>query len=174
MKLFYSLLFIGLFTLQAQAELSTFQQGALYVQKHEFKKALPLLQQAAKDGNAQAYFFLGIMNINGDGVEQNYPAALLYFQQALDNGYKNAAYDIGAIYKNGEGVPKDTQKAKQYYLIAAENHYALAQFELAKIYGYEQNNQQFVFWASKALENGYRPRTRTDEKIITYLHSLQP
>jgi TPR repeat protein len=161
------------FTLQAEAQLSSFQQGALYVQKHEFKKALPLLQQAAQNGNAEAYFFLGIMNINGDGVQQDYPLALLYFKKALENGYKNAAYDVGAIYRNGEGVPKDTQRAKKYYLIAAENNYALAQFELAKIYGYEQNNQQFMFWATKALQNGYKPRTRTDEKIIAYLHSLQ-
>ena len=29
--------------------------------------------------------------------------------------------------------------------------------------------KKFIFWANKALENGYKPRTKNDKLIIEYL-----
>lgn len=167
MKVLFSLLLTVCFIFASNTPLS--DKGCEYLNKKDFLKAKKIFEEAASKGEALAMNNLGLMYINGDGVKQNYPIAMLYFQQALEHGYTNAAYDLGAMYRNAEGVQKNMQKAKEYYLIAAKTNYALAQFELAKIYAQEQNMKEFQHWALEALKHGYQPRTENDRQIIAYL-----
>lgn len=149
------------------------EQGCHYLSNKEYEQAKKIFEEASFSGDAEAMHNLGLMYINGDGVPQDYHKALSYFQKALENKRINSAYDIGVMYRNGEGVTKDLMRAKEYYLISANNNYSLAQFELAKLYGIEQNMQQFQSWAEKAVQNGFKPVTENDQKIISLLQALR-
>ena len=155
------------------AETSFSNKACAFLNKHDYANAKQMLEKGIKNNEPVAFRTLGLMYINGDGVQKNYKLALDYFQQAFKHGYINAAYDIGVMYRNGEGITKNRQTAKKYYLIAAKNNYPLAQFELAKIYAQEGDIQNFKIWVEKALHNGYRPRTQSDSAIIDYFRSLQ-
>ena len=171
MKFFFILIIS--FSVVYAAETPFSNKACVFLNKHDYANAKQMLEKGIKNGEPIAFYSLGIMYINGDGVQKNYKLALDYFQQAFKHGYINAAYDIGAMYRNGEGITKNRQTAKKYYLIAAKNNYPLAQFELAKIYGQEGDVQNFKIWVEKALHNGYRPRTQSDSAIINYFRSLQ-
>ena len=131
-------------------------EGFQSLQKREFAKAKVLLESADRLGHPDAPRALGLMYINGDGVEKEYAKAMFYFQKAFKRGNYVAAYDIGAMYKNGEGVPKDIDKAAAYFLISAKKGYGLAQYELAKIYAYQGKKKEFLYWAKKAVKQGYK------------------
>lgn len=131
-------------------------EGFQSLQKKDFAKAKTLLEDADRLGHPDAPRALGLMYVNGDGVEKEYAKAMLYFQKAFKRGNYVAAYDIGAMYKNGEGVPKDIDKAAAYFLIAARKGYGLAQYELAKIYAYQRKKKEFLYWAKKAVKQGYK------------------
>jgi len=150
-------------------ENSLTSEACILLNKKDYKNAKIKLEQAVLNKECNGMFNLALLYINAHGVKQDYKKALKYFKQSLKHNCINSAYDIGAMYKNAEGVPRDIQMAKKYYLIASKNKYPLAQFELAKIYGNEKNMKKFIFWANKALENGYKPRTKNDKLIIEYL-----
>lgn len=125
-------------------------EGHVLLQKGQFTQAKVKLEKAQSLGDARAMHSLGLMYINGDGVNKSYSKAMTYFQKSYKHGYVNAAYDIGVMYKNGESVQKSVQMAQKYYLIAAKNNYRLAQIELAKVYAYQGNQKEFDYWAKRA------------------------
>ena len=131
-------------------------EGFLSLQERDFAKAKALLEKADKLGHPDAPRALGLLYINGDGVAKDYAKAMEYFQKAFQRGNYVAAYDIGAMYKNGEGVPRDIDRAAAYFLIAAKKGYGLAQYELAKIYAYKGKKKEFLYWAKKAVKQGYK------------------
>ncbi len=144
---------------ESTAEAKRIATKAVYfLQKGDFSHAKVLFEKADKLGHPDAPRVLGLMYVNGDGVERDYAKAMHYFQKAFDRGNYVAAYDIGAMYKNGEGVAKNIEKAKSYFTIAAKKEYGLAQFELAKLYALEHNKEAFLYWARKAAKHGYHFR----------------
>jgi len=169
MKIILTQIVLSIFLFADMNKLSLTDEGCLLLSKKDYKNAKIKFEQATLNKECKGMFNLALMYINAHGVKQNYKEAMKYFKESLKYNCLNSAYDIGAIYRNGEGVVKDINKAKEYYLIAANNNYALAQFELGKIYGSENNIEKFTFWSKKALENGYKPRTDNDKKIIEYL-----
>ena len=167
------ILFInGCSTYQTKIKQNTYtNKGCVLLNKKDYKNAKIELEKAVLNKECKGMYNLALIYINGHGVKQDYSQAIKYFKQSLKCGYLNSAYDIGVMHKNGEGIPKNINKAKEYYLIASKNNYALAQFELGKIYGSEKKIEKFIFWANKALKNGYKPKTKNDKQIIEYLNN---
>ena len=75
------------------------------------------------------------LEANGQGVPQNYAAALKLFRLAADQGNAVAQYNIGLIYKNGNGVPQNYAQAVKWYRLAADQGNADAQSNLGHMYG---------------------------------------
>lgn len=173
MKKFIFLILNFTFVLANESVEILHQQACDYLQVKDYKNAKIKFEKGVLLNDCKAMHNLGLMYINGHGVAKDYKKAMKYFKKALTHNYINSSYDIGVMYKNGEGVKKDFQKAKEYYLIAANNNYALAQFELSKVYGSEQNMEKFKYWATKAIENGYKVTSNNDKMIIVYLKSLK-
>ena len=69
---------------------------------------------AADQGNAQAQCNLGIMYHEGQGVAQDYSAAMKWFRMAAEQGDAQAQYNIGNMYYNGLGVPQNTSEALRW------------------------------------------------------------
>ena len=171
MRIISIIIFISITILAIGTQNTYTDKGCAFLYNKDYKNAKIELEKAVQNKECKGMFNLALIYINGHGLKQNYPKAMKYFKQSLKYNCLNSAYDIGVMYRNGEGVLKNIDKAKEYYLIASNNNYALAQFELGKIYGNEKNIEKFIFWANKALQNGFKPRTKNDKQIIEYLNN---
>ena len=54
------------------------------------------------------------MNNNGQGVAQDYSAAMKWYRMAADQGHAEAECNLGAMYKNGLGVAQDSSAAMKW------------------------------------------------------------
>lgn len=124
-------------------------QASKLLAERKFVEAYPLFLKAAEEHSTIAQHTLGLMHINGDGVQKDYAKAAYWFQKAAASNYPPALYDLGAIYRNGEGVPIDINKAIYLYRKSANYGYPQAMIELVKIYQALGDQKQIDFWTKK-------------------------
>lgn len=134
---------------------SRFREGMALINRAEFDKALPIIEETAKQNFTEAEFTIGLMYIKGEGVRQDYGLAKHWLSKAAAVGHVRAMYDLGAIYRNGEGVPVDKEAAKALYLRSAEEGYPVAAHELAKIYQEDGDLKSAQKWFERAKKAGY-------------------
>jgi len=80
-----------------------------YLDAKDYVKALPLLQQAADAGSAEAMNNLGMLYLNGWGVVQDYAKAFDGFLRAANLGDSYAMMEVGRLYLK-KGTPKDDEE----------------------------------------------------------------
>jgi hypothetical protein len=117
------------------------------------------LRKAARNGNAEAQFRLGVMFGNGDGVALDYDQAREWFEKAAAQGHENALITLAWMYANGAGVETDETRARKFYLKAAECGSAKAQYVVGTMYrfaqyGVEKDVRRAVDWYLKAADQG--------------------
>lgn len=83
----------------------------------DFKKALKLLNQEIKTGDATAEYNLALMYYRGDGVEQNLTKSAELLESSAQKGYKRAIENVGRIYMQ----LLQFDKAKKWLQINANN-----------------------------------------------------
>ena len=88
----------------------------------------------AKQGDAGAPYYLGVMYAYGKGVVQDYKEAVVWYRKAAEQGFASAQYYLGVMYRNGEGVLQDYKQAVKWYRKAAEQGHAKAQYNLGLRY----------------------------------------
>ncbi len=128
--------------------------------------AIQHFEQAAEQGYADAYYFLGRFYGLGDGVTLDFKKAMDLYEQGMNLGSAKCGYAIGLMYHSGSGVDKDEEKAKEYF----STHYQMLYIEstnddpvsihiLGTYYYYGFHVQRYVFsaieWFSKAADLGY-------------------
>jgi hypothetical protein len=89
---------------------------------------------AAKEGNADAQFNLGLCYRRGEGVEKNEAEAFRWFQLAAEQGGAVAQCNLGSCYYLGEGAEKDDIEAVRWFEKAASQGLAHAQHNLGFCY----------------------------------------
>lgn len=92
----------------------------------------PLARETAGQGDAQAWYNLGVMYHNGTGVGNNADEAARLFKLSCDQGFteaQEAAYVRGKI-----GVPQNDTKAAAMYQGAAAKGHLEVQHDLAMMY----------------------------------------
>jgi len=116
------------------------------------------LEDAARKGNAEAQYNLGIMYENGYGVTQNHLRAVKWYRRAALNEHVAAQYNLGVMYLNGTGVEQNFTTAKNWLQKAAEHDFMLAQHNLGVMYfrgdGVEQNGVDAAKWHLRAAKQG--------------------
>ncbi len=127
-----------------------------------FDKAVPVYQQAALLGNAEAQFDLGYAYYKGEGTERDYTTAAMWFKRSARQQFAKAQYNLAYCYMNGRGVPRDYDKASNLLHRSAENNYQRAQQTLADCYAkgilVEQDEGESRRWQERADANkGDRP-----------------
>lgn len=135
-----------------------FEEGMLALQNAEYGQARTHLLRAAQSKNAQAYYTLGKLEIEGHN-EFNKPNALqgaIYFERAAELGHALSQYQIALMYDRGEGVAQNKEKALNYALLAA------AQGHLDALYA-------SAVW----LERGYNGQARPFEALTFYEAAAQ-
>jgi hypothetical protein len=79
---------------------------------------------------------------NGQGVPQDYAAAMKWYRLAAGQGHATAQNNLGFIYHNGQGVPQDYAAAMKWYRLAADQGEANAQNNLGLMYAQGQGVPQ--------------------------------
>ncbi len=111
-----------------------FDRGLEAYDKGDYKTALAEWQPLAKQGNAGAQFYLGLMYNSGQGVLQDYKEAVKWYRLSAEQGAETAQYNLGVMYENGQGVLQDYKQAVKWYRLSAEQGNATAQFNLGAKY----------------------------------------
>ena len=117
-------------------------EGAAAYLRGDYATALREYRPLAKQGNAEAQFFLGVMYEQGQGVPQDYAKAVKWHRMAAEQGYADAQHTLGVMYEYGEGVRQDYAEAVGWYRKAAAQGYAEAQNVLGFMYGEGQGVPQ--------------------------------
>lgn len=120
-----------------------------FLGKKNYKEAYPIFLKAAQSHSSLAQQTLGLMYINGDGVEKNYKEAAFWFARASGANYQPAMYDLAVMLKNGEGMPVNIEQAVYFFTKSAEMGYVMSMNELIKIYKILGNQKQVEYWSRK-------------------------
>lgn len=81
--------------------------------ERDYAKAFQLLKWAEDNNGSPMLYYLGACYANGQGTQQNYPAALRYLER-IDWNCPPGFYLLGKMYCNGLGVPMDIAKGVEY------------------------------------------------------------
>ena len=74
-----------------------------------------------EQGMSEAQLNLGVMYYDGDGVSEDYEAALRWLSLAAGQRNDSAQVGLGVMYEFGYGVPQNDVYAYMWYDIAAES-----------------------------------------------------
>ena len=124
---------------------------------------------AAKQGDADAQFNLGIMYDIGEGVPENNAEAVKWYRKAADQGLAKVQVNLGLMYNNGEGVPENHAEVVKWYRRDADQGLAKAQYTLGYMYatgaGAPENSINAYVWWSMAKTQG-EPSAATNLDIL--------
>ena len=96
-------------------------RGGEYVayDRANYRTALKVWLDKAKEGDAEAQTFVGEIYEKGLGLEPDYKVAQNWYLKAAKQGFSRAQINLGYLYEKGLGVEKDTVKALNWYRSAS-------------------------------------------------------
>lgn len=100
--------------------LSQIKLMILYKKTGDLSKMIYWMTRAAKAGDADCNYWLGLCYLNGEGVTQDYVKAYELFKEASSKGSVNAIYELGMCNLSGYGTYIDKYKALRLFQKAAE------------------------------------------------------
>ena len=80
---------------------------------------IEVLQNNAKEGDAESQYDLGVIYYIGKIAPQNYSQAFALFTQSAEQGFYQAQHALGSMYEKGNGVKQDYKQAWAWYSVAA-------------------------------------------------------
>ncbi|MCX6340522.1 MAG: tetratricopeptide repeat protein [Candidatus Aureabacteria bacterium] len=148
------------------------QVGKAAYDRKDYVAAFQNFSKAAKKGDAEAQYKLGLMYDEGHGVPKNYVEGAKWYRKAAEQGFAPAQSNLGFMYVNGQGVSQDYSatyvhgqsvspdyvEAVKWYRKAAEQGFAEAQNNLGAMYykgqGVPQDYTVAADWYRAAAEQG--------------------
>ncbi len=122
-------------------------RGGEYVayDRADYRTALTVWLEKAKQGDAQAQTYLGEVYEKGLGLKPDYQAAFSWYSKAAKQGFSRAQINLGYLYEKGLGVQADTVTALNWYRkasgISDDIVYTSVVEEQAKTLAAEQNQR---------------------------------
>jgi TPR repeat protein len=117
---------------QADHAAQTYEKALAAYNRGDLPGALPLFQEAAEAGSADAQAWLGyLLDFAEDNTE-----AVRWYRAAAEQGSKEGLAGLADMYAKGEGVEKDLHEARLLYEEAADAGHGRAARVLA--YAYEE------------------------------------
>lgn len=142
------LFFVGFLLCPLQAYASGAEARRAYVTGRHLL-ALELAQPAAESGDSTAMLVLGTLYFRGEGVRQDYAAALKWWRTAAALGNIRAQNNIGVIFRGGHGVERNYHEAIRWFEKAAAHDEAYAHFNLGLMH---ENGEGLSVDIKKAVE----------------------
>lgn len=119
---------------------------------------LQKLTASANDGDARAQHDLGIMYMQGNGVDRDPMLGVQWLEKSADNGMPKAQYHIGLLYQKGRGVSSNVKTAFGWYQKAARQGHVRAQYNLGTLYtegkGTKRDYAEAARWFLRASREG--------------------
>ena len=90
------------------------------------EKAAYWFSLAAEKGNMAAQYQLGLLYLNGEGVEKDLQKGKLLLEKAAESGKAEAQYNLAVMYIDGHGVEQNKEYAIFWLQKAASQGYEIA------------------------------------------------
>ncbi|HWP67695.1 MAG TPA: tetratricopeptide repeat protein [Rectinemataceae bacterium] len=122
---------IRLFTAAAERKNLDAQRNLGWIYRHtegylDPKKAAKFYDMAARQGDAESQYLLGLMYKEGEGLAKNDKEAVLWLGKAAAQKYPEAQSALGDMYEKGRGVAKDKIEALKWYIVAKKSGDSIA------------------------------------------------
>ena len=88
--------------------------------RNDYKNAFREFLSLAEKGDQRAAGAVGLMYINGMGVDVNETVGAAWLSSAADNRDAEATHSLGELYAQGIGVPQSRVMAQALYIYSAE------------------------------------------------------
>lgn len=111
-----------------------FQLGRSYGKIGNGRDAAKNYAKAAELKHPIAMHNLGVLYLNGNGVDRDYSAARVWFELASQAGIAESLREVGILYETGKGAPRDYHKAMFYYQKGVEAGEASSYSNLGSMY----------------------------------------
>lgn len=130
-------------------------------------------RKAAKQGDPEAEYNLGVMHGYGIVVEQDDEKALEFIQSSAESGYAPSQYFIGEFHRQSED--RDYEQALKYYEKAGKQGYGKAYARIGDMYcegqGVERNYETAIVYYYKAFVRGYKyAQVKAASAYLGYRH----
>jgi TPR repeat protein len=139
---------------------ATHNLGTAYYINQNHAKAVEQWRIAAEQGHVDAIYCMGMSYSKGEGVSQDYDAALRWFLKAAQPGcdHDEAQYAVGDLLENvfGDGREGNLERALEFYGKAAEQ-------------GNKEAQEAYDRLSTEISKSG-RKRSYTKEEIIEKVH----
>ena len=129
------------------------------------EQELEKLQKEAEENDISAQLKLGLIYLNGGGVEKNIVKGLDLLEKSANSGNAEAQLKLAKIYLKGieenglMKIPENISKAVEFYRAAAEQGVSEAQFFLAEMYykadGIYKIDELAFKWYEKSASQGH-------------------
>ncbi len=117
-------LILSLITSLARAD---FNNGIVAYTMGDYDKAFTTMQSLAETSDhGYAQYWMGMMYMKGQGVEQDYKLAGEWFRKASEKSIPQAQHKLGNLYFKGRGVPKDYEYAYVWFSVGAAHEHKLS------------------------------------------------
>ncbi len=123
------------------------------IKRDDYATSLRILQPMANMGNAVAQFNIGVMYLNGEGVERSVSEGISWYKKSAVLGNVSAQFRLGRIYQEGKIVRNNNIEAAKWWKMAAANGHAEAQTLLGFMYNEGLGVQKDMGEALKLLHN---------------------
>jgi TPR repeat protein len=120
-------LLILLLTIIASPARADFNDGVVAFMMGDYEKAFTTMQSLAETSDhGYAQYYMGMMYMKGQGVEQDYKNASKWFRKASEKSIPQAQYKLGDLYFKGRGVPNDYEYAYVWFSVGASHKHQLS------------------------------------------------
>ncbi len=135
--------------------------------------ALEALETAARNGERDAQFRIGVRFLNDDGMNGGRAAAARWFAKAAAQGHSEAQFMLASMLERGAGVEKDEAKAIALYRQAANAGHVRAMHNLGAMLlknATALTYREAASWFGRAAEEGF-PDSQYNLALL-YEHGL--
>ena len=143
---------------QTHAFSADLAKGNLLYRQGLYIQALKEFRPLAQNRNPDAQFTLGLMYLEGKGVDKNYQSAYDWFNKGANHGHANSLFYLGLMHVWGHSVKVNFYKAKDFFTQAALKGHNDAQADLGMCYyhgkGTPINYKKAFIWFDAAAKMG--------------------
>lgn len=143
--------------------------NSAYYGSEDMPRAIQLYEQAARYGDPEAQYRLGMLFLEGENAPQDTRRGLSLVESAARQGYAPAERSLGLLHLGGlRGVSRDLSKAESYLTSAARKNDVYAMLALGRLYSAHKEKQDF-----QAAARWYAAARRIDPRVDSKLEDPQ-
>ena len=158
------------FSTVISAQSDQYKQAYSAYQTQDFITAGRIWEELANQGDINAQYALGVMQLRGETENPNQEEAFRRFKQAAAQGHSTAMFNVGVAFWEGSGINQDREQALKWWEQSANAGDSGAQFNLGLAYyiGEERpaDLTQAAKWIGLAAKQNH-PEAKRIYKILT-------